>query len=416
MPEPAVLPAARARRRAGGAAVLVVGITALAFNMRAAITSLPPLFPELAASLRMSAAALSVLAALPVLCFGVFSGAGAPLSRRFGEERVLGAALVLLAAGLALRGAFPGAMLYPGTALAAVAIALLNVLLPSLVKRRRPEQAGLLLGIYLLGLSAGSILASLIAVPVYRASGGSVPLSMGLWALPALGAAVAWLPQLRFRTMPSGRPGAGERGVPVYRHALTWQVTGFMGLQSLTFYGALSWLPTMFRDRGVSPGGAGTLLALMGFGGAVSALVIPVLAHRAPDQRLLIALTIAASAAGLAGTWFAPVGSAVAWVLLLGLGQGAALGLAIFFTMARAPDPVTAASLSSFAQSVGYLLASTGPLLVGFLHSATAGWTVPVVVLLVITGLQCTAGWPAARDLTVPALSPGGPQAGSRLR
>ncbi len=414
MPEPAVpavLPASRARRRAGGAAVLVVGITALAFNMRAAITSLPPLFPELAASLRMSSAALSVLAALPVLCFGVFSGAGAPLSRRFGEERVLGAALVMLAAGLALRGAFPGAMLYPGTALAAVAIALLNVLLPSLVKRRRPAQAGLLLGLYLLGLSAGSILASLIAVPVYRASGGSVPLSMGLWALPALGAAVAWLPQLRFRTVPSGRPGAGERGVPVYRHALTWQVTGFMGLQSLTFYAALSWLPTMFRDRGVSPGGAGTLLALMGFGGAVSALVVPVLAHRAPDQRLLIALTVAASAAGLAGTWFAPVGSAVAWVLLLGLGQGAALGLAIFFTMARAPDPVTAASLSSFAQSVGYLLATTGPLLAGFLHSATAGWTVPVVVLLVITGLQGTAGWPAARDLTVPALGARGPRA-----
>ena len=420
MPEPAVpavLPTSRARRRAGGAAVLVAGITALAFNMRAAITSLPPLFPELATSLRMSSAALSVLAALPVLCFGVFSGAGAPLSRRFGEERVLGAAAVALAAGLALRGAFPGAMLYPGTALAALAIALLNVLLPSLVKRRKPDQAGLLLGIYLLGLSAGSIVASLIAVPVYRASGGSVPLAMGLWALPALGAAVVWLPQLRFRTRPPGRPGPVPRRpgpvVPVYRHALTWQVTGFMGLQSLTFYATLSWLPTMFRDRGTSPGGAGTLLAVMSLGGAITALVVPVLAHRARDQRLLMALTVAASAAGLAGAWFAPLGSAVAWVLLLGLGQGAALGLAIFFTMARAPDPVTAASLSSFAQSAGYLLATTGPLLVGFLHTATAGWTIPVAVLLVITGLQGTAGWPAARDLTVPALGRGGPPAGA---
>ena len=228
---------------------------------------------------------------------------------------------------------------------------------------------------------------------------------------------MAWLPQLRFRTRPPGRPGPASRragqGVPVYRHALTWQVTGFMGLQSLTFYATLSWLPTMFRDRGTSPGGAGTLLALMSLGGAVTALVVPVLAHRARDQRLLMALTVAASAAGLAGAWFAPLGSAVAWVLLLGLGQGAALGLAIFFTMARAPDPVTAASLSSFAQSAGYLLATTGPLLVGFLHTATAGWTIPVAVLLVITGLQCTAGWPAARDLTVPALGRGGPRAGT---
>ena len=176
-----------------------------------------------------------------------------------------------------------------------------------------------------------------------------------------------------------------------------------MGLQSLTFYAELSWLPTMLRDRGVSAGAAGTLLALTGVGGAVGSLLIPVLAHRARNQQALIAGTVAASAAGLAGAWFAPLGSDVAWVLVLGLGQGASLGLAIFFTMARAPNPRIAASLSGFAQSVGYLVATTGPLVVGFLHSAIGGWTVPVVVLLVITGLQLIAGWPAARNVTLPA-------------
>ena len=115
-----------------------------------------------------------------MLAFGVFSGVAAPLSRRFGEERVLGGAVGLLAAGLILRGVAPGVLLFPGTALAAAAIALLNVLLPSLVKRRAPERAGLLIGLYLLSLSAGSILASLIAVPVYNASGGSVPLSLAV--------------------------------------------------------------------------------------------------------------------------------------------------------------------------------------------------------------------------------------------
>jgi CP family cyanate transporter-like MFS transporter len=437
MPEPAtpaVLPGSRARRRAAGTALFVAGITALAFNMRAAITSLPPLFPELSVSLRLSPAGLSVLASLPVLCFGLFSGTGAPLARRFGEEQVLGAGLVALAAGLALRGAFPGAMLYPGTALAAAAIALLNVLLPSLVKRRHPERAGLLVGLYLLGLYAGSILSAALAVPLYRATSDSVTIALGLWALAALAAAVVWLPQLRYRTVPapvpageaagenggraagedggraagggragSGRSGRGPGRVPVYRHALTWQVTGFMGLQSLTYYAALSWLPTMFRDRGVSAAGAGTLLALMTFGGAVTALVIPMLAHRARDQRMLAAVTVAASVAGLAGAWFAPLGSAVAWVLLLGMGQGAALGLAIFCTMARAPDPATAASLSSFAQSIGYLLATTGPLVVGFLHSATGGWTGPVLLVLVLTAAELAAGWPAARPLTLPA-------------
>jgi MFS transporter, CP family, cyanate transporter len=383
--------------------LLVVGITALAFNLRAAITSLPPLFPELSTSLHLPSGAIAVLAALPVLAFGVCSGVAAPLSRRYGEEWVLGAALALLAVGLLLRGAQPGSLLFPGTALAGAAIALLNVLLPSLIKRRRPQQAGLLIGIYLLSLSVGSILASLIAVPVYQASGGSVPLSLGLWAIPAVVAGLLWLPQRRYRTLPGSAGPAAP--LKVYRYPLTWQVTGFMGLQSLTFYAALSWLPTMLRARGESPGAAGALLALMGLGGAISSLIIPVLAHRARNQQALTAGTIVASAAGLAGCWFAPLAGAAFWTIVLGVGQGAALGLAIFFTMARAPDPVAAASLSGFAQSVGYLVATIGPLATGFLHSATNGWTVPVVCILAVIGLELVAGWPAARDITLP--SPG---------
>ncbi len=418
MPDPAAPPAPsppRTRRYARNGVLLVAGVIAIAFNLRAAITSLPPLFPELSARLHLAPVEVSVLASLPVLAFGVFSGVAAPLSRRFGEEQVLGAAVGLLAAGLILRGVAPGVLLFPGTALAAAAIALLNVLLPSLVKRRAPERAGLLIGLYLLSLNAGSILAALIAIPVYNLSGGSVPLSLSVWALPALAAGVAWLPQRRYRTVPHARaresrgtpPPSGHPAVPALplklsRYALTWQVTAFMGLQSLTFYAELSWLPTMFRDRGVSAGGAGTLLALMNLGGAASSLLIPVLAHRARNQRVLITATVAASAAGLAGAWFAPLGGAAVWVLVLGLGQGASLGLAIFFTMARAPNPRVAASLSGFAQSVGYLVATTGPLAIGFLHSAIGGWTIPVAVLLVITGLQLAAGWQAARAVTLP--------------
>jgi CP family cyanate transporter-like MFS transporter len=418
MPDPAAPPAPsppRTRRYARNGVLLVAGVIAIAFNLRAAITSLPPLFPELSVRLHLAPVEVSVLASLPVLAFGVFSGVAAPLSRRFGEEQVLGAAVGLLAAGLILRGVAPGVLLFPGTALAAAAIALLNVLLPSLVKRRAPERAGLLIGLYLLSLNAGSILAALIAIPVYNLSGGSVPLSLSVWALPALAAGVAWLPQRRYRTVPQARaqesrgtqPPSGRPAPPVLplklsRYALTWQVTAFMGLQSLTFYAELSWLPTMFRDRGVSAGGAGTLLALMNLGGAASSLLIPVLAHRARNQRALLTATVAASAAGLAGAWFAPLGGAVVWVLVLGLGQGASLGLAIFFTMARAPNPRVAASLSGFAQSVGYLVATTGPLAIGFLHSAIGGWTIPVAVLLVITGLQLAAGWQAARAVTLP--------------
>jgi CP family cyanate transporter-like MFS transporter len=226
----------RGRAAAGG--LLVAGILAVAFNMRAAITGLPPVFPELGTAARLSTAALAVLAALPVLGFGLFSGVAPALARRLGEERVLGLALVLLVAGLGMRSASPGTLLFPGTIVVSCAIAFLNVLLPSLVKRRRPDQAGLLIGLYLLLLTAGSVLSAVIAVPLFdsvsRAGSAhdAVRVTLGIWAIPALIAAVMWLPQLRFRTpapVTDGRRGVLAMG----RYALTWQVTVFMGLQSL---------------------------------------------------------------------------------------------------------------------------------------------------------------------------------------
>ncbi len=405
--------------------LLIIGVLALAFNLRSAITSLPPVFPELQSSLHISAGSLALLAAVPVLCFGVFSGSAAPLSRRFGEERVLFAALLLLVAGLLLRGISPRLLLFPGTIVAGAAIALMNVLLPSLVKRRNPDRAGLLIGLYLLMLAAGAIVASLLAVPIFDVASGSatggqvaagsaaVRVTLALWAGPALIAALIWVPQLRYRTLPESMPrsslGGRSGALALGRNALAWQVTLFMGLQSLSYYATLSWFPTMFRDRGVSAGHAGVLLALMNLGNAVTALALPMLAQRAPDQRRLAAISIAATAAGLAGAVYGPAGLAAGFMVLLGLGQGASLGLGIFFTMARAPDPVSAASLSAFAQGIGYLIASTGPLTIGYLHQATGGWSVPGLVLLVVAGLQLITGRLAGRALTVPAA--GGPVA-----
>jgi MFS transporter, CP family, cyanate transporter len=414
--------------RRAGIVLLVAGIMVLAFNLRAAITSLPPVFTDLAARLHLSPAGVTALATIPALCFGLFSWVAAPLSRRLGEERVLLGALALLAAGLALRGALPGLLLYPGTILAMAAIALMNVLLPSLIKRRQPGRAGLLIGAYLLCLAVGSVLGSLLAVPLYRDTGhvgwlgGPVRFTLWLWAVPAVIAFAVWLPQSRYRTRPDppatvtpgsvtsgpGTPGpvtpapVAPAGVPVGRHALAWQVTAFMGLQSLTYYAALSWLPTLFTDRGLSAAHAGDLSALMDLGNAVTALLIPVIAHRMASQRVLAVPIVTATAVGIAGALYAPLGGAWAWVLLLGLSQGASLSLAIFFTVARAPDPVTAASLSALAQGGGYLLATTGPLAVGLLHAATGGWNVPIALLLVLCVAELISGWLAGRDLVLP--------------
>ena len=455
-------------------ALLVIGVAALGFNLRGAITSLPPVFPELQDGLGLSTATISVLAATPVICFAVFSAFAARLSRRLGEERVLLAAIVTLTAGLLLRGAAPGALLFPGTVLAAAAIAIMNVLLSSLIKRRWPERAGFLIGLYITALSVGAITGSVVAVPLWNGTGGSVGLTLGWLAAPAALAVLLWLPQAGHATRTGGSatgarpagpaipddiaaiPGdipvvfddtpavsgdvpaaadaraardrptapaaAGDRAsagaapaarparaggrdrVAVHRYPLAWHVTLFMGLQSLLYYAALSWLPTILRDRGASADTAGNLLALMGVGNLAVSFLVPVIAQRMRAQHMLVVPTVAAMALGLAGVVYLPLSSAVAWVLILGAGQNAALSLAIFFTMARAPHPAAAASLSALAQSVGYLLASTGPLELGLLHSATGSWNLPVAVLFVLNGVLLFAGLLAARDHQLPAL------------
>ena len=185
-------------RRPHQSTLLIVAMAAAGFNLRIAISNVPPLFPDLAARQHLSTAALSLLGATPVVFFGIASAFAAWLNRRHGEERVLLVALGALAAGLVLRGVAPGALLFPGTALAAGAIAILNVLLASMAKRRWPERAGFLIGIYLTALCAGAILASLLAVPLYHASGDSFRLTLGVWAAPAVLAMLLWLPQLRY--------------------------------------------------------------------------------------------------------------------------------------------------------------------------------------------------------------------------
>jgi CP family cyanate transporter-like MFS transporter len=395
-------------------ALLVVGVIALGFNLRGAITSLPPVFPELQDRLGLSGAAVSVLAATPVICFAVFSGFAAALARRLGEERVLLAAIIALAAGLVARGTAPSVLLFPGTILAGAAIAVMNVLLSSLIKRRWPERAGMLIGLYITALSVGAIVGSVVSVPLWQDTGGSLALTLGWLAAPAALAALLWLPQLKpVNSQPAGGTGRADSGpsalssrdrVAVHRHALAWQVMLFMGMQSLVYYATLSWLPSILRDRGESAAGAGDLLALTGVGNLAVSLVVPVIAHRMRTQHALVVPTVAAIAAGLAGLVYAPLGSAVAWALILGAGQNAALALAIFFTAARSPDSATAASMSAFSQAAGYLLASAGPLGVGLLHAATGTWTASVAVLFGFTATLLLFGLLAARPRMLPAV------------
>lgn len=374
--------------------LLAAGIVLTGLNLRIAVASVPPIIEELERELGLSATAAGVLTAAPVLCFGALAPAAPMLARRLGAERVLLLTLAPILIGVLGRAAGSTFALFAGTLLAGAGVAVANVIVPSVVKGRFDRGMGLVTGLYVAALTGGAAFAAGLTVPFERSLGWETALA--LWALPAalavlvLGAAVT-------RSPASVIPRAEEGGLrALLGDRLAWQVTLYMGLQSLVFYAGLAWLPSILRDAGYSAGAAGTLLALYAFGGIPTSLVIPVLAAKLQDQQLLAAGVTVLEAVALAGLLVAP-GAAVAWVTLFALGQGGAIGLALTLMSLRAPNPRRAAELSGMAQAIGYSLAAIGPFAIGALHDWSGDWDVPLIALLLVSLPLLAVGVAAGR-------------------
>ncbi len=404
--------------------VLLVGIVLASVNMRAALASVSPLVSDISESFGLSSTASSLVTSVPVLFLGLGALVAPWLARRFGTEPVLLFALLLLAVGILVRVAPSTVALYGGGVLVGTAIALLNVLMPGLIKRDFPDRAASMTSVYTGAMIAGATVVAASSVPLEKAFGDSWEASLAVWSLLAVLAAVAWLPQVliaRGRTghevrVTSGAAshstgkgatggsaalGASSDTKSVWRSALAWQVTFFMGLQSLWSYVLIAWMPTIFTDHGMSRSTAGVIFAFNNLIQVAGAFAVPLLAGRMRSQRPLIVLVTSLVAAGYVGLMVAPVSGAWLWAGVLGIGQGGAVGLALTLIVLRSGDARTAARLSGMAQTVGYLLAAVGPLAAGAVHQATGGWTVPIALVLGVCAAALAVGLFAARDRTV---------------
>ena len=380
------------------AGLLVAGIVIAGANLRAALTAVGPLVREIRADTGISSGAAGLLTTLPLLCFAALALPAPALARRFGLRRVLTGGLLLLAAGIALRSA-PGVVaLFAGTTLLGLAIAVGNVLLPSLVKHEFPAYTGLLMGVYITVMNSGAALGAGVSVPLAQQGFGWRG-ALGVWALPALVAALVWFYLLR-GDRPMSPVAVTSRG-SLWRSPLAWQVTLFMGLQSVVFYASIAWLPEILQSGGLSAAQAGWMVSLMQFVGIPAALFAPILAGRRPAQRGLLATAALLSGAGILGLLLSGGALTILWVSLLGLGQGASISLALTLFALRTTDAAGAAALSGMAQSAGYLLAAAGPFLFGVLHDLTQSWSLPLALLFTVTVALLFAGLGAGRDAYV---------------
>lgn len=377
--------------------LLGASLVLIAFNLRPALASLAPVLPEVMRDRALSPTGGSLLTTLPVLCLGLFAPLAPLLARRFGAERAILGLLFVLAGGTALRGFGSLAALIGGAIIVGAAIGVINVLLPGLVKRDFPQRAALMTGLYTMALCGGAAAAEGATQPLRALLGDSWPAALAIWTVPVILVILLWLPQLPPRPTPAATRRAQARSL--WRDFLAWQVTLFMGLQSALAYCTFGWLVPILRDRGLDPVTAGLVVSVSVLCQVIASLLAPGIATRGKDQRFWNVLAMVITLAGLLGLLFTSLDLIWPWAILLGIGQGSSIAIALTIIVLRAPDPHVAAQLSSMAQSVGYTLAACGPLLVGPLHSLTGNWTAVGVMFALLSLGAALAGIGAGRNL-----------------
>lgn len=417
--------------RAPRAGLLLVGVLLLGANLRAGITAVGPVLPQIEHEVGLSASQASLLVSLPLVAFAVISPFAPRLAEAFRLERVLGLALVVLAAGIVVRSVPGPGLIWVGTGLLGAAIAVLNVLIPSLIKRDWPHRIGPMTGVYQAVTALTAALASGVVVPIADVAPSGWRFALGIWAAVAIiGVAVflPWIlgvasrvgsgtaapraaapgPAAPDATGPgSPTPGSGaddDDAAPAVPPAVTasvarsrarlplgsalaWQVTVYMGLQSTVYYTMVTWLPTIQISDGATPVQAGWYHFAFQACGLVGTLFAAFMIPRLREQSGLGAVFAASAVIGLLGLLFVPSLSLL-WALFIGFCTGGAIVLAMALFGLRTTDYHRAAALSSMAQSVGYLFAALGPVMIGLLKDASGSWTAPLLVMVGVAVAQ----------------------------
>ena len=358
----------------------LIGVLLIAVNLRASFTAVGPVLGLMRHDLGLSGAAAGLLTSLPLLAFAAFSPVAPALARKLGLDRALWLALLLIALGIVTRSAPWEPGVWAGTALLGIGIAFINVLLPSLVKRDFPHRVAQVTGIYSAVQSSVAALAAGVVVPSADASPWSWRLALGVWAGMALIAMAVMLPRVRARKpipLAADTAAGREPRRSPWTAALAWQVTIFMGLQSVPFFVFVAWLPSILHERGISAGTAGWYLFLFQIVSVLGNLGTATLAHRFNDQRLIGLAGGVLCFLTYTGLLLVPQ-LALLWTVTGGLGCGSTIVLALSLFSLRTRNHSQAAALSGMAQSVGYLLAAAGPVAFGWLHDLTGSWSIPL--------------------------------------
>ena len=382
-----------------------------ALTLRVAVTAFTPLAEEIGEHIGYSTAVVGVFGMIPTLMFSVTGLLTPLLARRIGLEWTVLAAMAAAGIGMIARvlvSETVGLLLFSALALGGMGVG--NIVVPPLVKRYFPDRLATVSALYIAMVQIGTVIPALVAVPLAEAHGWRV--SLGVWALLGLAAAVPWIGVLwnrRGRAVAdrTGLPGAPGPALKVWRSPLAWGMSAMFGMTSLTTYSVFTWLPTILSDAGADAAFGGSMVALFALMGLIAALTAPTVAARMTNPFPVAVGCAVCFLVAFAGLLIAPMSAPVLWVVILGLGPST-FPMALTLINLRTRTPAGSAALSGFTQGVGYALACIGPLVFGMLHTVTGGWVAPFALLGVSVVVLLIGAWQACK----PRLLEDGPAGG----
>lgn len=390
--------------------ILIAGIIFASFNLRPAISSVGPVIGLIRDDYGLQNWGVGLLTTLPLIAFAFLSPLVPQIGVRLTNEFSIALGMILLILGMFVRTAPWVSLLFLGTLVAGAGIAVLNVLIPAIIKQKFPLKVGLMTGVYstTMGLVAGT--ASGLSVPFASGLGWGWRLSLLFWAFPAIIGTILWLyiakrernlnkhETLDEADVEGAKPAfASKKGI--WKSSLAWQMAMFMALQSIIFYVTISWLPEILMGIGYTAGGAGWMLSFMQFIGLPSSFLIPLLAGRLQSQKgIVIGLGIGMVFGFTTLLFAASKFIIVIAVAIIGLSVNGNFALALTFFALRARNAQDASALSGMSQSLGYLFSALGPTLIGLLYDVTGTWTWPILAQLTCVGLLVIFGLLVGRD------------------
>lgn len=376
----------------------------VAMTLRPLTTSVGPVLPEIRQDFGLSATAGSLLSTLPILMFGLGALLVPRLLHRVSPNKAITISLLALAIGGNLRLLPFIVVLYLGTIIIGLGVAVGNIV-PSLITRRDfPTRIGGVMGMVAGAISFSAAVAALITYPLATQL-GSWREALAVWAILPLIIFIIW----QFYRNPSTKdvPLTTPHNMKaLLRNPLAWSLTFYFGFQSINFHSMNTWLPTILREAGTDPVTAGNQLALLVLIGLPTGLFVPPLAARFTSQVGLCVTFVVIFAVGLVGIYsFAIYGLWPAatwlWVFLLGVGLGSSFPLALTLVLLRSGSPETSRDLGSFMQGGGYIISATGPLVMGFLRDVTNSWSAAFIALGIALLIQLISGVIVSRPVTI---------------